>query len=129
MTYPTYGGQENYGGGYDPGPPSGGLPAQGYPSGPFPTQTYGAPPPLPPKPRRGNTMVALVVALVVLVGLAGTFTTLWLIESGNHRQTSSDLQNKEKELADSNSARKATQDKLDESNRKLTDAQKTADDA
>jgi uncharacterized protein HemX len=142
MTYPPYGGQGSYGG-YEPRPPTGYQPTQSYPvSGPLPTQGYpgsgplpaqqpysGVGTPEPPKPKRNGTMAAMLVAVIVLVALAGTFTALYFVESGKRSDTSAALEAKEKELTDAEAARKSAQDKAGESDRKLKDAEKARDEA
>jgi uncharacterized protein HemX len=134
MTYPPYGGQENYGG-YRPGPPSGDLPAQRFPtSGPFPAQppSYGLPStqqPPPPPPAKNRTVTILSIAVVVLVVVAGLFTVLYIMESGSHNDTAATLQTKERELNDANNGRKSTQAKLDETDGSLKDAEKARDEA
>jgi uncharacterized protein HemX len=120
MTYP-YGGPPD--GGYESRYPSGGVPAQPYPaSGSFAAQPYqglglGAPQPQPQPPqqppaKKNGTVLALSVALIVFLGVAGTFTALYFVESGHHNQTTTQLQSREKDLADANNARRDAQDKL-----------------
>src|SRR5690348_11854936 len=94
-------------------------------SAPFPTRPY----PVAPPPRRNPVIVALGIALVLLAGGCATVTALYVIESGDHRETSANLDNTRRQLSDANNARQDVQDKLDESDRKLKDAEQSRDDA
>jgi hypothetical protein len=69
-------------------PQNGPLPAAGPPSEPFPV----VPQPCH-QPRTRNKPVIILAALAAALFLAmGTFAALWLVEQGDHKATSSELQ-------------------------------------
>lgn len=108
-----------YGGGYqNPTPPGPWIPPQGQP----PAR------PGPTGPGR-RPATPLLVALVLLVLAAGTFTTLYLVERGAHATASEQLQAKEKELSDAVSARNAAESKADTAEQGKREAELKASDA
>jgi hypothetical protein len=73
------------------GPPSGPFPAAGPPSEPFPAAPQPNYPPQPRKPRNKPVIILTTLAIVFFFG-TGTFAALWLVEQGDHKGTSSELQ-------------------------------------
>jgi uncharacterized protein HemX len=171
MTYPSYGGQEGLGNGYQPvrpgtgrqplqpypaalggtaqpypaamggeptqpyPPATGSQPAQQYPpaTGAFPAQHYGgagAPQaPLGPPRKRNTTALILSIALAVALALTGTFLTLYIVESGDHKTTAAALESNDRALTEARSSLNDAQSQLDEANRKVGDAERSRDDA
>jgi hypothetical protein len=91
--------------------PSGPIPVLPPPSGPFPAQ---APPSMYPAPRprkpRNKPVMILTVALVFFVLASGALGTLWLVEQGNHKGTSSELQTVRDNLTKTQNDLKATRE-------------------
>jgi hypothetical protein len=89
--------------------PSGPLPIAAPPSQPFPAM---APPqpyvPVPPKPRN-KAATLMVVLMVFFVLTTATLGTLYLVEVGDHKATSSDLQTTRDTLDKTKAELKTTQ--------------------
>jgi uncharacterized protein (DUF3084 family) len=79
-------------------------------------------PPPPSRPKRTGVVVLTVVA-VLLLGAAATFGALWLSEKGDHKQTTDQLANRDKELADEKKAHDGTKGKLTDAEKAKTDAE------
>jgi hypothetical protein len=71
-------------------------------------------------------VVALTILVVLMLGAAGTFGTLWLLERGDHNETTQQLSTKDKQLADEKAAHEGTKTKLTDSEKAKADAEAKA---
>jgi uncharacterized protein HemX len=85
----------------------------------------GAQQPAPPAgpPNKRTAVVVLTILAVVMLGAAGTFGTLWLLERGDHNETTQQLSTKDQQLADERKAHEGTKTKLTDSEKAKADAE------
>lgn len=81
-----------------------------------------APPVVPERPRRTAVVVLSIVA-VLLLGGAGAFAALWIVERGDHDKATEQLSTRDKELSDEKKAHEGTKTKLGETDKAKTDAE------
>src|SRR5207244_1778496 len=76
------------------------------------------------KPKRSKKkLVLLSLLIVLLLGAAGTFSTLWIIERNAHQSASDELNAKRKALTESETYGKTVQGQLDRSRSEQYDLQ------
>jgi uncharacterized protein (DUF3084 family) len=80
------------------------------PSGPFPAMPPQLPPPAPRKPRN-TPMVVLTVTAIFFFLTTAALGTLWLIEIGDHKSTSSELSTAQGSLTKTRDDLKAAESK------------------
>jgi hypothetical protein len=101
----------------DPGQPSQPLP---YTGGFAPADVPQPPPAGPPK---RTAVVVLTIVAVLMLGAAATFGTLWVLERGDHNETTQQLSTKDKQLADEKKAHDGTKTALSDSEKAKADAE------
>jgi len=77
----------------------------------------------PPGPPKRTAVVVLTIVAVLMLGAAATFATLWFLERDDHKQTTEQLSNTQKELADEKKAHDDTKNQLSAAEKAKTDAE------